>query len=49
MTVQSDEGFSPNREIDERRWVAVEDLDDALTWESDRSLVRLFLESRSAG
>jgi len=47
MTVDSDDGFTPNKEIDERRWVPVRDLDDVLTWESDRSLVRRFVESLS--
>lgn len=45
MTVERDEGFTPNREIDERRWVPVDGLDDVLTWETDKSLVQLFLNS----
>lgn len=49
MTVEHDEGFTPNKEIDERRWVAVEHVEHLLTWDSDRSLVRLLVESGEAG
>jgi 8-oxo-dGTP diphosphatase len=44
MTVDRDEGFTPNREIDDRRWVPVSKLDERLTWGTDRDLVRLFLD-----
>ena len=44
MTVVRDDGFTPNREIDDRRWVPVSELDQRLTWDSDRDLVRLFLD-----
>jgi 8-oxo-dGTP diphosphatase len=44
MTVDRDEGFTPNREVDDRRWVPVKDLDRRLSWPTDRDLVRLFLD-----
>ena len=44
MTVDRDDGFTPNREIDDRRWVPVSELDRRLTWDSDRDLISLFLD-----
>ena len=43
MTVDEDEGFTPNREVDERRWVPVDRLDEVLSWDTDRDVVRRFL------
>lgn len=49
MTVDADEGFTPNREVDERRWVPVEHLDGVLTWDTDRDVVRRFLRDAPTG
>lgn len=46
MTVVDDEGFTPNREIDGLAWVPVGDVDEQLSWETDRDLVRQFLAGR---
>lgn len=45
MTVDRDDGFTPNREIDDRRWVTVAEARALLTWGTDRSLLQLFLDS----
>lgn len=45
MTVEADEGFAPGREVDERRWVPLADLDAVCTWDTDRDLVHLFATS----
>ncbi len=45
MTVEEDRGFTPNREVDERRWVPIDELDDVCTWQTDRDLVHLFATS----
>jgi 8-oxo-dGTP diphosphatase len=34
-------GFTPGREVDEVRWVAVDRVGDLLTWDLDRSVVQL--------
>jgi 8-oxo-dGTP pyrophosphatase MutT (NUDIX family) len=46
MTVERDEGFAPNDEIDDLRWVPVPELDRVLTWDTDRGVVRRFLARR---
>jgi 8-oxo-dGTP diphosphatase len=40
MTVVSDDGFTPLHEVDERRWVPVEQAERMLVYEHDRELVR---------
>jgi 8-oxo-dGTP diphosphatase len=45
MTVEDDEGFTPNREVDGLRWVALDDVDAVCTWQTDRDLVHLFATS----
>ena len=45
MTVVSDEGFTPNDEIDDLRWVPLDGIEDELTWPTDRDLVHLFVTS----
>ena len=39
MEVDDDEGFEPNSEVDEVRWVARSDAERLLTYEHDRGLV----------
>lgn len=46
MTVLADDGFTPGDEIDDLRWVPVEELDRSLSWQTDRDLVRRFLDTR---
>ncbi len=43
MTVVDDEGFTPGREVDDRRWVPVAELDEVLTWPTDGGVVARFL------
>ena len=45
MTVLDDEGFTPNREVDEVRWVPIDDLPARCSFESDRGIVHLFVTS----
>jgi len=45
MTVLADDGFTPNREIDDVRWVPLGRVERELTWDSDRELVHLFATS----
>ncbi len=45
MTVEHDDGFTPNREIDDRRWVTTSEAAALLTWGTDRSLLQLFMDS----
>jgi 8-oxo-dGTP diphosphatase len=40
MTVVSDDGFTAIDEVDERRWVPVEQVEKLLDYEHDRALVR---------
>jgi 8-oxo-dGTP pyrophosphatase MutT (NUDIX family) len=37
-----DDGFTPNDEVDRRRWVPLERVADLLTWPTDRHVVELF-------
>jgi 8-oxo-dGTP diphosphatase len=45
MTVVSDEGFTPNAEIDDLRWVGLDQVGHQLTWQADRDLVHLLVIS----
>lgn len=47
MTVIRDEGFAPNDECDERRWVGVDDARDLLTYERDRHVLADFVARHS--
>jgi len=40
MTVVEDLGFAPSGEVDELRWLALDDALDLLTYEDDKRLVR---------
>ena len=40
MAVVADEGLTPSHEVDELRWVAVEEAERLLVYEHDRALVR---------
>ena len=40
MEVVGDDGFAPNDEVDEVRWVPVEEAAERLSYEHDRRLVR---------
>ena len=42
MTVDSDDGFRPGRETDERRWVPLDDVDRLLSWDTDRTVLDRF-------
>ncbi len=42
MTVEHDEGFSPDDEVDEIRWVSLAEFDHLGSFDSDRSVVRSF-------
>lgn len=44
MTALGDDGFEPNPEIDERRWVTLADADELVTWDTDRLVLRAFTE-----
>lgn len=45
MTVESDDGFTPNREIDGVRWVNLDDVAEACTFDSDVGIVHLLATS----
>ncbi|MCW3015430.1 MAG: hypothetical protein JWO02_2522 [Solirubrobacterales bacterium] len=45
MEVVEDEGLTPSREVDERRWVPVQQADALLDYEHDRELVREALQA----
>ncbi len=45
MELVGDDGFTPNDEIDQRRWVALGDARDALSWDTDRVVLQAFVES----
>ena len=40
MSVLSDDGLTPSHEVDERRWIPVEQAEKLLDYEHDRALVR---------
>ena len=42
MTVDSDDGFRPGHETDERRWVPLDDVDGLLSWDTDRTVLERF-------
>lgn len=42
MRAEHDDGFSPNAEIDDLRWVDLEQAAALLTWPTDRHVVTLF-------
>lgn len=46
MTVVADEGFVSGREVDERRWVRLEELLEQLTWPTDHEVLAWFLRHR---
>jgi hypothetical protein len=46
MRVLADEGLTPTKEVDERRWVPAGEADAILVYEHDRELVR---EALAAG
>lgn len=39
MTVITDHGFEPNKEVDQFRWVSLSDLTSLCDWESDLQVV----------
>ncbi len=45
MTVRADEGLTPSDEVDERRWILLDEAERLLVYEHDRELVR---EARAA-
>jgi 8-oxo-dGTP diphosphatase len=40
MSAERDEGFAPNNEVDDVRWVPVDDAPAVLTWSRDAEIVR---------
>jgi 8-oxo-dGTP diphosphatase len=40
-----DDGFEANDEIDDRRWVPVDDAAEALDWDTDRTVLQAFVET----
>ena len=48
MTVDSDDGFRPGRETDERRWVPLDDVDGLLSWDTDRTVLERFRSGSDA-
>jgi 8-oxo-dGTP diphosphatase len=46
MTVAEDLGFRPDDEVDEIRWVGVEEFERLATFDSDRQVVHAFLRRR---
>ena len=42
LRATGDDGFEPNDEIDERRWLALDDAAELLSWDSDRGVLQLF-------
>ena len=47
MTVESDDGFEPNDEVDELRWVDLSTFDTLADLETDRAVVDSFLAGRA--
>lgn len=45
MRPVADDGFSPNREIDDLRWVSLDELPGFLTWDTDRRVVHSLVTS----
>jgi 8-oxo-dGTP pyrophosphatase MutT (NUDIX family) len=45
MTVEADDGFTPNREIDGVRWVNIDEVSSACTFDSDVGIVHLLATS----
>lgn len=43
---QSDQGFVPNREVDELRWCSIDEASKLLTYEHDRELLEQLRETR---
>lgn len=48
MTVDSDDGFRPGHETDERRWVPLDDVDGLLSWDTDRTVLERFRSGSDA-
>jgi 8-oxo-dGTP pyrophosphatase MutT (NUDIX family) len=46
MTVRKDVGFTPNDEVDQLRWVTLDEFDRVGSFESDRDVVHSFVTSR---
>ena len=42
MELTADDGFAPNDEIDQRRWMSLATARGALTWDSDRLVLEAF-------
>ena len=42
MRAGTDDGFEPNAEIDDRRWVALEAVPELVTWDTDRRVLAAF-------
>jgi 8-oxo-dGTP diphosphatase len=47
MAATADDGFEPGDEVDERRWVPLDELPGLLTWATDRHVVDLFTSASS--
>lgn len=47
MAVLDDDGFTPGREIDDMRWIAVDAAEDLLTWPSDHEVLDRFRAAES--
>jgi len=45
MEIEADDGFIPNREVDELRWCSVDEASSLLTYEHDRALLRQAAEA----
>jgi len=45
MTVRSDDGFTPGREIDGLRWVLLAEIAEELDYDADRDVVHSFVTS----
>lgn len=44
MEAESDDGWTPGDEIDDRRWVPLDDIAGELDWHSDRVIVEAFVD-----
>jgi 8-oxo-dGTP diphosphatase len=45
MELGADDGFTPNDEIDHRRWVPLAEAADLLSWDTDRGVLEAFTGS----
>lgn len=48
MTVLDDDGFVPNAEIDDRRWISLAEANELVTWDTDRLVLRTFADRLAA-